>query len=159
MLFGIPSKSLGADLTSLSKAQHVHLAMLGFGPLCNGKVEERSADALTIKLEKTTSECGRKGETIRVAKEKVSDITPQDQLTKGRIAAKVLLGLGGVAALATIPLHSSDRESWLLLANGVLPGFIVYGAWKAVPNRRDYLVFMTCPDRFHCFSDANRSSK
>jgi hypothetical protein len=84
------------------------------------------------------------------------EIAPQKRLTRGRFAAKILLGIGGVAALTVIPLNSSDSESWLVLANGVIPGFIVYGAWKAVPNRRDYLVFITCPDRFHCFSDANR---
>jgi hypothetical protein len=157
-LFSIPMRSFGTDLMPLNKGRHVHLAMVGHGPLCDAKVQEHSPDVVTVKLMKTTPKCGPKGEMIRISEEAV-DVVPEKRLTRGRIVAKILLGIGVVAALSAIPLTNSDPESRLILANSVVPGFVVYGAWKAVPQRRDYLILLTCPDSLHCFSDANRSSQ
>jgi len=61
----------------------------------------------------------------------------------------------GVAALGAVPLRSSDPETWLIVENAVTPGFVVWGVWKAVPQRRDYAILLTCTDSLHCFSDAN----
>jgi hypothetical protein len=155
-LFSVLSRLLAADLTALNKGRTVHLAMIGQGPLCDAKVDARSPDVLTVRLVKTTPACGKKGELIRISKERAMDIAPEERLTKGRVAAKILLGLAGVAALTAIPLTSSDPESWLLVANGVVPASIVYGAWKAVPRRRDFAILLTCTDSLHCFSDADR---
>jgi len=129
----------------------VHLAMIGQGPLCDAKVDSRSSDFVIVRVLKTTSACGRKGALIRISNESITGIAPEDRLTKGRVAAKILVGLAGVAALAAIPLTSSDPETWLLLGNGVLPGGIMYGAWKLVPERRDYALLLTCPDGRRCF--------
>jgi hypothetical protein len=158
-LFAVSSRSFGADLMLLDKGRNVHLAMVGHGPLCDAKVHERSRDVLSVRLVKTTSDCGQKGEIVSISKEQALEIVPEERLTRGRIATNLLLGIGGVAALTTVPLRSSDSESWLILANGVVPGLIVYGAWEAVPRRRDYLILMTCPHSLHCFSDANRQSQ
>lgn len=135
----------------------MHLVMLGHGPLCDGKVQDHSPDSVTVRLAKTTAECGFKGAMLHISKEQVVEIAPTERLTPGRIAAKVLLGIGGVAALCAIPLNSSDPESWLLIGNPVIPGFVVYGAWQGIPKRHDYLIFLTCPDRLHCFSSTNHS--
>lgn len=140
----------------LNGGRHVHLMILGQGPLCDGKVQDRSPDLVTVRLTKSTAECGFKGAILRLSKEQVVKIAPTERLTPGRVAAKVLLGMGGVAALCAIPLNSSDPESWLLIGNPVIPGFVVYGAWRAVPKRHDYLIFLTCPDRLTCFSGASR---
>ncbi|MBV9038108.1 MAG: hypothetical protein JO182_26710 [Acidobacteriaceae bacterium] len=155
-LFSVPLKLYGANLIPLSGGRHVHLVMLGQGPLCDAKVQDRSPELVTIRLEKTTPECGSKGETLRITKEQVVDVAPTERLTRGRFAAKFFLGLGSIAALCAIPLNSSDPESWLIVTNLVVPGFVAYGASQAIPKRHDYLIFLTCPDRLHCFSDANR---
>ena len=152
-------KLFGADLMPLDKGRNVHLIMLGQGPLCDAKVEQRSQNTVTVRLLKTTSECGHQGELIHLSQDEVADLTAEQRLTKKRILAKVLLGSAAVAALTAVPLTSSDPESWLIVSNGVLPGFVVYGAWNAVLGRRDYLIFLNCSDRQHCFSDRNRSSQ
>ena len=111
---------------------------------------------MIVRLAKTTSECGHKGELIRISRERVTEIAAEEHLTKGRVAAKLLLGLAGVAALCAVPLTNSDPETWLIVENGVVPTFIMYAAWKVVPRRRDYAILMTCPDSLHCFSDTDR---
>ena len=130
--------------------------MVGHGPLCNGRVRERSANAVIVTLLNTTAECGPKGRTIRIAEDQPVDIAPEEHLTQRRVAAKIGLGFVGIAALALVPLTGSDPENWLLLANPVVPGFIMYGAWKIIPRRRDYLVQLKCRDSLHCFSDPSR---
>jgi hypothetical protein len=155
LLFGFLSlapSSFGMDLSVLNKGRNVHLAMIGNGPLCDAKVDERARLSVTLRLLKTTAECGRKGETIRLANERILELVPQKRLTRKRIAAKLLLGAAGVAALAVFPLTSPDPESWLVLENGVVPGFVMFGAWRAVPQRQDYLLLMACPDSRQCFA-------
>lgn len=155
VLFSISPELFAADLTPLTKGRNVHLSMVGHGPLCDAKVEERSPDAVTLRLLKNTAECGRRGSLIVLTQDEAVGITPEERLTKRRVVAKVLLGIGGVAALCALPLTSSDPENWLIVANGVLPGFILYGGWRAVPRRLDYVILMKCPDSLHCFSEAN----
>jgi len=150
-LLAISSKSFAADLMLLDKGRTVHFAMVGHGPLCDANVQERSPDVVSVRLLKTTYECGHKGRVLRISKDQVLEILPEEHLSKERIAAKVLLALGGVAALAAIPLRSSDPESWLILANGVVPGFVAYAGWNAVSLRRDYVILLICPDSLHCF--------
>jgi hypothetical protein len=154
-LFSVASRSVAADLTLLDKGRNVHLAMIGQGPLCDAKVDSRSSDFVIVRVLKTTSACGRKGTLIRLSSESIDGIAPEERLTKGRVAAKILLGLAGVAALCAVPLTSSDPETWLIVGNGVFPGFVMWGAWKIVPERRDYAILLTCPDRLHCFSEAD----
>src|SRR5437879_4699122 len=122
-LFSLASKSFAADLTLLDKGRNVHLAMVGQGPLCDAKVDARSADFVTVRVLKATPECGGKGALIRISSESISGIAPEERLTKGRVAAKIGLGLAGVAALCAVPLTSSDPETWLIVGNGVIPGF------------------------------------
>ena len=101
--------------------------MIGQGPLCDAKVDSRSVDFVTVKVLSASPECGRKGALIRISSERINGIAPEEHLTKGRIAAKIGVGLAGVAALAAVPLTSSDPESWLVF-NPVIPGFIMFGA-------------------------------
>ena len=154
-LFSVASTSVAADLALLDKGRNVHLAMIGQGPLCDAKVDSRSSDFVIVRVLKTTPACGRKGALIRISSESINAIAPEERPTKGRVAAKIGLGLAGVAALCAVPLTSSDPETWLIVGNGVIPGFILFGAWKAVPQRRDYAILMTCPDSLHCFLDTN----
>jgi len=149
------STSFATDLALLDKGRNVHLAMVGQGPLCDAKVDSRSADLVIVRVLKTTPACGRKGALIRISSESINGIAPEERLTKGRVAAKIGLGLAGVAALCAVPLTSSDPEAWLIVGNGVIPGFVMWGAWKIVPQRRDYAILLTCTDSLHCFSDAN----
>jgi hypothetical protein len=152
LLAGMPLRQFGADLTPLTAGRHVHVVMLGHGLLCDGKVQLRTPDQVTVRLRTTTAACGQRGELLRISKEQATEIAPEKRLTKGRIAARLLLGAAGIAALTAIPLTGSDPENWLFLVNGVLPGFIACGAWRVVPERTDYVVLMACPDSLHCFS-------
>jgi hypothetical protein len=126
--------------------------MLGHGLLCDGKVQLRTPDQVTIRLQTTTAECGQRGELLRISQKQAIEIAPEKRLTKGRIAGRLLLGAAGIAALTAIPLTGSDPENWLFLANGGLPSVIAYTAWRVVPERTDYVVLMACPDSLHCFS-------
>lgn len=126
--------------------------MVGEGPLCDAQVEIPSSAAVTLRLLKTTVECGNKGDLIRIRAEDAVDLVPERRLTEGRVAAKLLLGAAGVGVLALYPLSSSDPESLLILGNAVIPAMVMFGAWKAVPKRLDYLVIVTCSDRRHCVS-------
>ena len=148
------TRLLGADLARLNEGRNVHLVMLGHGLLCDAKVQERWPDRVTLKLLKTTAECGAKGELIHLSKQKAQEIVEEERLTKRRIIAKVFAGLGAVALLAVVPLTSSHGDNWLLLGNFAIPGFAAYKASELVPSRLDYLILMTCNDSLHCFEDA-----
>ena len=138
----------------LTKGRHVHLAMVGYGPLCDATVQTRSSEWVTLRLVKTTAECGRKGQLIRISQEEAIEITPEKRLTKIRVMAKVLVVTSSLFALSAVAFL--NPVSAFLLANPVMEFLIGYLAWEAVPQRIDYIIRMTCSESLHCFSDANR---
>lgn len=152
LLATVPFQLFATDLSLLDTGRNVRFVLVGQGPLCGAKVVTPSSAVVTLKLSKTTPDCGRKDQLIYLSQENVVELVPQRRLTQRRIFAKVLLGFAGVAALAAIPLTSSDPESLLILGNFAGPAMVLYGAWRAIPRRLDYLVMMTCPDRQHCLS-------
>ena len=141
-------------MTALQKRQHVTIAMVGQGPLCKGKIEGSMADTVIVRLVSDTVECGVKGSMVTVSKTSVYAVSIERYLTKQRFVLKIVAAVGAVGALAIIPATSSDPESWLIMGNGVLPAFTAFGAFQAVPNARHYVLLLTCPDRFHCFSQS-----
>lgn len=155
LLASLPAQLFATDLSLLDTGRNVRLILVGQGPLCEAKVVTPSSLVVTLKVSKATLTCGAKNQLIYVSQENVLELVPERRLTQRRILSKVLLGLAGIAAFATIPLISSDPESVLILGNFALPAIVVYAAWKAIPRRLDYLVMMTCPDRQHCVSTSD----
>ena len=153
LLFSI--NSFGGNLSGLQHGQHVRIVMVGEGPLCEATLEGLSDDHVTLTITNGSLECGSKGDHVSVAKDRIYQLSVTRHLTKGRVALKVLAGMGAVAALAAIPLNSSDRENLLILGNVAIPGMVGFGASLLVPKARQYLLLLTCPDRFHCFSSTN----
>ena len=144
--------AVAQDLTALHKQQHVRIAMVGQGSLCEGIIEGSTIETLALRLSSDTIECGSKGTIVTLSKTSVYAVSIERRLTKGRFVLKVLAGVGAVGALAIIPATSSDPESWLLLGNVGLPAIAAVGAAALVPKARQYVLLLTCPDRFHCFS-------
>ena len=149
-LFSV-ARSSAAGFVSLNRGRNVHLAVVTRERLCDARVEERSLHVLTVRLVQTTPECGPKGAIVRIPKETIVDVFAQHRLTKRRILARVLLGIGGIAALSAIPLATGEPENWAYVANLYVPALVVSGAWLAVPERRDYLVILSCTDSSQCF--------
>jgi hypothetical protein len=118
---GVSVQLFGRDLSALDKGRNVRLVMVGEGPLCQGKIVSSSPAAATVRLSRTAPECGQRDQMIYVSSDNVVDLVPERHATRGRILSKVLAGCAGVAALAVVPLTSSDPESLLILANVVLP--------------------------------------
>lgn len=152
VLAGVPVQLFAKDLSALDKGRNVRLAMVGQGPLCEGKVVRSSPAVVTVKLSKAAPDCGRKDDLIYVSGANVVDLVPERSANQGRLVSKVLIGCAGVAALAAVPLTSSDPENFLILANVVLPAMLFYAGLRAVPRRVEYVLIMTCPDRRHCVS-------
>lgn len=138
----------------LTKERNVHLAMVGYGLLCDAKVQERSSDWVVLRLVKTTAECGRKGQLIRISQEEAVEVAPEKRLTKRRVVAKVFAVIGSVAASTAVAI--AFPVSALVLLNPLTEGLIGFLIWEAVPEQLDYVVRMTCTDSFHCLSNANR---
>lgn len=151
--------AVAQDLTALHKQQHVHIAMVGQGPLCDGTIEGSATETITVRLAADTVECGAKGSIATLWKTSVYAVAVERRLTKRRFALKVLAGMGAAGALAIIPATSSDPERWLVMSNAVLPAMAAFGAYRAVPNARQYVLILTCPDRFHCFSQTDVTPK
>ncbi len=140
----------------LTKGCHVHLAMVGYGPLCDAKVQTRLPEWVTLRLMNTTSECGQEGQLLRISRDEAVELVPEQRLTRKRVLMKVLAVTGSVAA--SIAIGVSNPVTAVLLLNPVSQALFDCVAWEAVPRRLDYLLLMTCPDRLHCFSDANRTT-
>jgi hypothetical protein len=144
---------LAQNLAGVHARQRIRVAMVGEGSLCEGTVESVSGVGLTMRLISDTVECGAKGNIETIAKESIYAVSTERHLTKGRIALKILAGMGAMAALAAIPLTSSDPESLLVLGNYAIPAMAGFAGWSVIPNAKRYVVLITCPDRFHCFAD------
>lgn len=159
LTFVLSSNLFADNLAALEQGQHVRIVMVGQGPLCEGMIQSLSGDNVTLTITKGSLECGSKRDVVSIAKDHIYQLSVTRRLTKGRVALKVLAGMGAVAALAALPLTSSDREDWLILGNVALPGLVGFGASLLVPNARQYVLLLTCPDRFHCFSRPNATPK
>lgn len=153
-LTALPGQLCGSDLSILDKGRNVRLTAVGQGLLCEGRVVTSSSAVVTIRLSKAAPDCGGKDQPIYVSGSNVVDLVPERRPSRGRIVSKVLVGCAGVAALAAVPLTSSDPESLLILTNPVIPAAVFYAGWRTVPKRLDYLLIMTCPDRHHCVSSS-----
>jgi hypothetical protein len=127
--------------------------MVGGAWLCDGKVESVSGVGLALRLTSDTIECGQKGALVTVPASALYSVRNEKMLTKGRVALKIAAALGAIAAVAAIPLTSSDPESLLIIANPVIPGLAGLAGWSVVPAGKRHVLLITCPDRFHCFSD------
>lgn len=147
------------DLSILRSGQHLHIAMIGQGPLCEGTLVSARGGVVIVRTSITTLECGAKGDIMTIPKESVVNLLATRRLTKGRVALKVLAALGAVAALSAFPLNSSDPESRMIFTNLVIPAGAAYAGWRLVPERRDYVLLIPCPDRMHCFLAATGSQK
>lgn len=155
----VSCSAFGQGLARLHPGQHLRIAMVGQGPLCEAALESITGVDVSLRLTGNTIECGTQGSIVTIAKQSIYQVAVQHRLTKRRVALKILASLGAVAALAAIPLTSSDPESWLLLGNVVIPAFAAVAAWKVVPNGRQYALLILCPDRFHCFSSPHPVQK
>ncbi|MBV9082974.1 MAG: hypothetical protein JOZ62_09875 [Acidobacteriaceae bacterium] len=145
--------AVAANLTALKKGQNVHVAMVGYGHLCDTKVQDRTADMLTLSILKTTRECGVKGALIRITEPRIAELRWERRSTKRRVSARILLSMAGVGALCAVPLTSSDPETWLLVGNYAIPALVVEKIWNAVPDREDYVLMLTCTDPLLCFAE------
>lgn len=139
-----------ANLALLHKGQHLHLAVVAHGELCEVRLKQRLPHSLTVQVISGKSVCGSKDSVISIPEELILDMSPEETLTKRRIAARCLLGVGGLAVLSAVPLTSSDPETWFLIANPVTPAFSAFLGRKAMPARRDYFVLLNCPDPASC---------
>jgi hypothetical protein len=139
------------NLAGVHAKQRIRVAMVGEGSLCEGTIESVTGVGLTMRTRSDTVECGVKGSIATIAKESIYAISTERHLTKGRLALKIVAAMGAIAALATIPLTSSDPESLLVLGNYAIPATAGFIGWSLVPSARRQVVLITCPDRFHCF--------
>jgi len=145
--------AFSADLSVLDRGRHVFVKMVGESVLCETKVADRMADAVTLRLSKSTRECGQQGATLQLSRQRVFDLSPIEHLSKDRLATKLLLTGIEVGTLLVLPLaNTSGNTRWVVLGLLEVPiYFIAQAAWHLVPLRHDYLLSIACPDRQHCF--------
>jgi hypothetical protein len=111
--------------------------MVGEGVLCEAKVAERTADAITLALSKTTRECGQKGATLLLSRERVVDLSPTEHLSKARLATKLTLTGIEVGTLLALPVaNTSGSARCVVLGLLEVPVFFIgHAAWNLVPLR------------------------
>jgi hypothetical protein len=139
------------DLSALQRGQLLRIAMVGQGPMCEARLVRQTDDGILLHMLTTGMECGTRGQTVRILKDQVSEVRVRARLTTARTALRVLAGLGAVAGAGAIAAHVGGVEG-AFFAIPAAP-LAASGAWMLVPHRREAVLFITCPDRFHCFSE------
>jgi len=152
LLFGF--RLLADDLAVLRNGQRVAIAMVGEGPLCTAAVERISNKDVRLRTTQTTLECGTKGELLSVPRDRIYRLSISRIPMPGRAAIKASLAIGASVAAWKIPLSSRDPQTAYLLRG--LIGFAAAGGWKIIPERREYVLLITCPSRMQCFSAAHK---
>lgn len=133
-------------VAELKVGSHVHLALETYEPLCDGIVSKHVLDVVTIKLSKTTPECGVKGNTIIVASDNVTEISSQSSTERGATAKRVARTASGVAMIAAFRFAPPEARELLFVANGVvLPLLALHEARRHSP-RVEYTLVLVCAD-------------